>query len=541
MNRQASKNYKIMILITSIFLITRVLLILFSPHIFHPEEVKEATLGIDLIKGKLHLPFWAYIDSPHAGGSIFVALAKIPFYLIFGQNYLAVKLTALFISLLFFLFIIWFMCQVYDKAILLPLSILLIFPPPQFLIFSQYNIGNITEPLLFVFINLYLIHEIFIRKQRNNKNLLLLGAASGFGLWLHPLGLTVLATLFLVWFLKEGWFFLRKQFLYFAAAFLFGSSPFLIYNLLYDLASFNSDQVIDSSIFVQSPIESLIKLKNLILVYLPHSFQIQDVALLQAKQTSWLIYGIFLASIMYFIYRALRAKRREFNLELLIIFYFFVSLFIMAFTKTLVGATLLKWGSIDSYKFYYLFFFQPIFLVITIITITHTTKSKHKLIKLMGASILTILTVILTLNYFKLISLKKANDQLLQPIYDIGANAYEAGFSHARNRAFFKIYNSIDDDLKQSFLQGSGANWHYYLKDKTLSLRLTNLLRKQLSTLSLNEREIFLKWILEGEWKSIPGTERDIWTIKNIYDYLLTVLDGQDELILKRTIQKLDL
>ena len=360
-----------------------------------------------------------------------------------------------------------------------------------------------------------------------------LGICSGLGLWIQYLGLTTLATIFLIWFFRDKLFFWQKEFLIFLSGFLIGFSPFMIYNLSYDFASFNSDVVIHSGVFIQPLSESIVKLKNLLFVYLPHSFQLGNLLIFKANLTSWLVYLIFLFSVFFLIKENLKKKEKKFSLELLLIIYLAISLLMISFTKTRVGGINLKWGVIDNYKFYYLFFFQPIFLILTGIALGKLIDSKKRLKKI-GWSLLILLMLILIPNYFNLISFRNGNTSLFRSNYDISSNAYEAGFSHARNKAFFKIFQFISTDLKPPFLKGAGANWYYYLENKKLDRKLKRLLVKQINGLSGEEKRVFLRWVLQGEWQYLSYGKKDEKTILDIYYYLSPVLNDQDRLILGR-------
>jgi len=514
---------KSFIILFFLFLFSRLFLIFYSPYIFHPEEIKETSLGLDLATGELKLPFWAYIDSPHAGGSIFTALVNIPFYLIFGRNYLAQKINSLFFSLLIFLFLIKILTQEYGNKIIIPLAFLFIFPTPQYLRFSFFNIGNIQEPLFFLLISLYLVYKIFFKREDKTKNFFYLGLSIGFGLWIHYLIFTVIVTLLVIWFLKDGLFFLKKDFLRFFIGFLIGFSPFIIYNFFYEFASFNSDQVINASVLIQHPIDSLIKLKNLLLFYLPRSLQIKPTLLFKSSLISWFVYLIFLGSFFYLLKEDFK-KRKKPSLEFLFIVYLIFSLLMITFTKTRLGGIDLEWGIINNYKFYYIYFFQPFFLILTSIFIFKLSSSKRKWERIFAWFSLSFLMVIFIINYFHLLSFNNFNFQLFKPNYNIHINAYEAGFSHARNKAFLKIYHSIPDNLKLSFLRGAGANWNYFLTRRDLEEKIV-LFKYQLEALEIEENVIFLKGVLKGEDQKFD---------KFIYEKLYHCLNSEYSLIIEQ-------
>lgn len=174
------KDKKIIFIIVALgYLLTHLAFLFFSPFAYYHEDNKVASLGQDLLSGRLRLPFWLYMDSPHSGGSIFSSLISIPFYLIFGSNYLALKFTGLFLSLLIFVILLNFLYSQYGKKIILPFSLLFIFPPPNLLIHRLIRIGNNSELVLFIVLSLITAFYFFKKKAKNSRLAGVLGFLCG--------------------------------------------------------------------------------------------------------------------------------------------------------------------------------------------------------------------------------------------------------------------------------------------------------------------------------------------------------------------------
>ena len=122
------------IIIVIVFTMARFLFLFFTPYSYYNEEAKIGSIGHDLVfENELKLPFWCYLDSPHAGGSLFSGLAAVPFYLVFGDKYLSLKIAALTFSLL--ALIIWYKVLTLEirnrKFLFIPFLILFSFATPH--------------------------------------------------------------------------------------------------------------------------------------------------------------------------------------------------------------------------------------------------------------------------------------------------------------------------------------------------------------------------------------------------------------------------
>src|SRR3989338_10372298 len=89
------KNVLIISGLTILFLILR-LAVLFSSldKIYESEELYSGTIAREIIQGPL-IPLWEYLDYKveyFPGGTLVVGILAVPFFLLFGQTYIALKL-----------------------------------------------------------------------------------------------------------------------------------------------------------------------------------------------------------------------------------------------------------------------------------------------------------------------------------------------------------------------------------------------------------------------------------------------------------------
>ena len=190
---KTKRDFSEISLIFVLFLLSRLLFIFFTPLSNYCEEAKIGSLGHDfLFEEGLKLPFWCYMDSPHAGGSIFSGLVAIPFYWIVGDRYLALKIPALIFS--FLTILLWY--KLLDKEmgretrIFFPFLFFFVFSTPHFLQKSVIWEGNCVELMFFYILTTYYFWKyIFCEtKAVPLKRFFLLGWLMGFTCWIQFIG-----------------------------------------------------------------------------------------------------------------------------------------------------------------------------------------------------------------------------------------------------------------------------------------------------------------------------------------------------------------
>lgn len=489
-----SKKTLFLLIILSFFVITRLIFVSFSPYTFYDEEAKEGSLGYDLLTGGLRIPFWGYLDSPHAGGSVFTALVAVPFYLIFGKNYLALKLTALTFSLVTLAVIYFYLFPQYKERLVLPLLLFFVISTPHYLQKSVVHIGNIVEPILIIFLTLIFIDKIFRKKQKNFVNFAILGFLCGFGLWVQYIQVGAIVTLLIIWFLKERLFFIKKSFWVFFGFFILGFSPFIAYNLEYKFASFTADFSINTSV-VDISLQSFFKRLILFFTYwLPQSFRIQGVGIFSSRFLSYFFYLLVLGFIAYLMI----TKRKKLNFSLILLLYLSVTIFIISFGNFHIGAVPAGWGGMFVHDYYYLLFLQPFIFVLASMGLSELLLARKKE-RLMGWGISLLLLIIIGSSFLKAVTPIQFNGYLFKPMHGTSILVYEAGLHYSLNPEVFVYFlEKIDEDFRPSYFLGAGATWHNTIEKKKLEENLDNL-KKELSLMSDEERSIFFNSALKGE------------------------------------------
>lgn len=228
-------GYKKQILgIIALFLCIRLIIIFFgSSQFFCESELYRGTIAHEILTNK-GWPIWAYQNEPHTGGSLIASLLIIPFFVLFPENLITVKIVALLLSLLTLLCVYYFTYHCLNKPQVAFLTLLwFTFAPPMYLVHSTILMGEHYESQLFVFISFILFYKMTNPQISSIKKFVLtalLGGICGFSLYFSYTFLIALITCLLAWFFIDKLFFLRRNFLAFLICAIIGFIPHFLYN-----------------------------------------------------------------------------------------------------------------------------------------------------------------------------------------------------------------------------------------------------------------------------------------------------------------------
>lgn len=243
------RGYLILLLGLS-FLIFR-LAVLFTAidELYEEEELYRGTIAREIIQGPL-IPLWEYIDYQveyFPGGTLVVGMLAVPFFMLFGQTYISLKLVGLLFAL--GTVIVWFIFldKFFNRRSAIIASLLFIFCPPFYTKMSLITWGAHPEANFFTALSLFIFCRIFFRANTGGKSLdfFWLGLCAGFAFWFVQTYLLTMAFIFLCWFALDRGFLLKKTFYIFAGGFFLGFSPGIFYELFYRRGVFgiNGDNV----------------------------------------------------------------------------------------------------------------------------------------------------------------------------------------------------------------------------------------------------------------------------------------------------------
>jgi hypothetical protein len=223
-------RYKYLLGLTLLYLAVRVTILFCAiDKVALDEELYRGNVAKELIAGA-SFPFFDYQRSEYEGGSLVTGVLAIPFFLLFGEKLISLKLAGLSIGAGLFMLWYLFLERFFSRRIAVLASLLLIVPPPPYLKASISSFGAQYEVNFFTILAAFIFYQVFFVKKR--KSLFgLLGAVCGFGLFYHYGFFPTVVTIILFWYVFDKKFLLKNEFFIFAAGFLAGFAPWIWYNL----------------------------------------------------------------------------------------------------------------------------------------------------------------------------------------------------------------------------------------------------------------------------------------------------------------------
>ncbi len=198
-------------------------------------ELFRGVLAKQIVSNNRVESFFDYLYNPYAGGSLVISILTVPFFLIFGQTVFSLKLVEVLFSILSLSLIYVILYKNFGKKTALIAAFMFILPCQYFAQRSIMAIGDYCESVFFSFLVIYLFITIITdgREGKHNKiwHPFLFGLIAGLGIWFHYVVGIALATCLIIWILVERRLFIRKNFLGFLAGFIFGFSPWILFNL----------------------------------------------------------------------------------------------------------------------------------------------------------------------------------------------------------------------------------------------------------------------------------------------------------------------
>ena len=304
-----------------VFLALR-LAVLFSylDGLYEPEELYRGTIAREIIHGPL-MPLWEYLDYKveyFPGGTLVVGFLAVPFFLLFGETYIALKLVGLLFAL--GTFILWyvFLERFFNRKTAVLSSLFFIFCVPFYAKTSLITWGAHPEANFFTALSIFVFYGMFsgkdspyglITSKPNMGSSLWLGVVCGFGLWFVQTFALTFLFLLLCWYVLDRRFFLKKGFLSFLSGFLIGFSPGIYYGLFYNGSVFEVSGRMPLVNLLSCDLEAILsKLASLLLCELPNSFLFPKIFGLGGAFFSYFYYAFFVISFIGFVW----VNRRQF-------------------------------------------------------------------------------------------------------------------------------------------------------------------------------------------------------------------------------------
>ena len=390
----------IFVFLILIFLSTHLLFLFNSPYIYKREECYIGTIATELINGP-KFSFSQYQLEIHYPGSLFSGIITVPFFLLFGESGVSLKLVGLFMSLLTLIVVYLFLDKFFNRKAAVFFALLFIFSMPSYTIHHIISLGDHQFPLLFDAIIMFIFYNIFFDNKKDIKHFLLLGFMCGFVAWFSFQSLVMIFTCLLFWFIFDKKFFLKKYFLIFFIGLLLGYSPGIYYNLTNNFQGIFNPKMEQGLGSIDLNSNLIMKAGGRFLYitsqHIPHSFGFIDFYFLNGKFISYLYYFIFLFAFFVLFWRCRKSifklitgiiplKRKNISpnkikKEVFILAYLIIFLLIYSFSNF----------EIEN-KPYYMLALYPFILIILSLFIAKLWNKK--LLRLLSSIIIIILLLI---------------------------------------------------------------------------------------------------------------------------------------------------
>jgi 4-amino-4-deoxy-L-arabinose transferase-like glycosyltransferase len=349
------------------------LLFLYTPNMDSDQAVT-GLMARHILGGEF--PFFFY--GQDYCGSIEAYLASTVFFFL-GATRFTLALTICLESLFFVLFIYYLARLFFDQGTAI-LSALFSALPSYYLIFHSVlaRAAYIEIPIIGVLLFI-VAHKIIYRNETSGRTFLVLGFFCGLGIWTHFLIVFYLAPIFLLYFIKDPWFWRRRTILFFLLGLALGGLPLWVHNIAHPLVTWH--YLFDTSGGGEPALDSL---KDFFLFRFPEALGVKnnDTNNYYIPTISFLLYCTYLALFLFLflsrrkgLLNLFKLKMERSNgLDLLLLFLF---LFPLIFSFS---------GFASGHTSRYL---QPLFSVLPILFAVLTKKIKS--ISLVLASLFLVL------------------------------------------------------------------------------------------------------------------------------------------------------
>jgi hypothetical protein len=201
-----------------------------SEFVYDEEEYKTGSIAA-LILDDPQLPLLEYQPGDYEGGTLLFGLLTIPFFLLLGKKYLALKLLAVTTSVVMAVAAAVYAWRHGGKAAGWATGALFVLPAPYVLQVGLLPWGNYAENATLTLVALVIASRLLDGKRHAAWAYALFGALLGLGVWMHY-GFLVTVVLIALW-----WLLIRpraadaKRVVLAGAGALVGFSPWLVYNV----------------------------------------------------------------------------------------------------------------------------------------------------------------------------------------------------------------------------------------------------------------------------------------------------------------------
>lgn len=291
-----SKIYLFLLII--LFLSFRLVVLFTSRDLYHKfplEECRMGTIAKEIMMGPI-LPIFEY-QTPHEGGMLINGVLIIPFFILFGETGISLKLAWLFTALCSFILFYYFMNKFFTSKLAVMASFLFIFSPPFFTFFNLTDTATNNGNLFLNLLIMTIFFSIFFQAEKKRPILFfILGLICGFSIYCDYYSVPMILTCIIFWYIFDKRFYLKKEFFKFLVSFIIGISPWIYYNITHNFIALKKG-LLFQSIFRPWP-----KFCHLINYDLPRSFSFKDLIFIKGAILDYTYYSIVISAYLFLLY-----------------------------------------------------------------------------------------------------------------------------------------------------------------------------------------------------------------------------------------------
>jgi hypothetical protein len=224
------ERYFYLLIVMAVYLLTRFVVLFTSlQSIFDSEDLAMGVVAKEIIGGA-RLPLFDYQYLTYSGGTLVVGLLAVPFFLLFGPNYFALKMVPLLFSAATLAVLFLFAWKYFNKRMALIAAFLYIFSSSPWGAFTLF-LGFHVESLLFTLLASYLVYGIIFNAEGGRLRYFLLGALAGFAVYFSYTFVITAVALVTIWLIHDPRLFYKREFVFLLMGTVLGFSPWIFYNL----------------------------------------------------------------------------------------------------------------------------------------------------------------------------------------------------------------------------------------------------------------------------------------------------------------------
>ena len=299
--------------LVGLFIFSRIFILLFSHplnlFIFRGEELYRGGMAL-ILQSEGPAALYRFRPDDYAGGSFIMSLIISLFFRVLPTTAFTLKLVSVTWSGLALAFWYRVIARFDSLKTAVIFALIFILSPPAFLRYTLAPLGDHSETILFIGVELLLLFEIIYGQKKNPILPCLLGATAGFGIWFAYIHVFFVMTMLLFWGYANPRFFRSRAFCFFLFFLGIGFSPWILLNLKHHgIGLVVQGKPIWESIHIKFFVKRILDLRTSTLYELFSYYDISDLPSIPFGGTLWFYRAFYIIPIGSLVWKALSKKK----------------------------------------------------------------------------------------------------------------------------------------------------------------------------------------------------------------------------------------